>query len=278
MITQKNSIYVIGNGPSLRGFDFHSLTKYDSIGMNVAFRHWHRIDWYPTYYTCLDTVMIETQRKAIKNLIVNYSDRIKLFFLRKTLLTYYPEIKNNSQVLFFEDYFQQPCFSGIIDLLTTGSFATLFVTMLGYRKIYLLGIDLNYIEKIPESKHVEGYIYRITETPKFNPNYFIHDYQEKGELYNIPDSTPDIHVKSWKAVKEKLNKFGVDVVNCSQYTKLKFFKIQKLKKKKLKNEIYFSMSRMKRKLVTKQNIKTAYRLMELKIQQNLIEKYTLSQH
>ena len=228
-------IYVIGNGPSLRGFDFHSLGNTDSIGMNVAFRHWHRIDWYPTYYTCLDTVMIETHKESIKDLIINFNDRIKLFFIRKRILDFYPELKNNSNIILFDDYLQSPYFSGISGLLTTGSFATLFVTMLGYRKIFLLGIDQNLIEQIPEAKHVQGHVLELFKTPKHNPNYFFDDYQKKGERYNIPNSTPNLHYKSWKTVKKRLEDYGVDVINCSHLSKLDIFDFKVIKKIKTKN-------------------------------------------
>ena len=223
MIKRLNSIFVLGNGPSLRCFDFHSIGNHDSMGMNVAFRHWHRINWYPTYYICMDTVMIETQKDSISELILKYNDRIKLFFLRKKILEFLPELRNQPHVIFLDDYLKAPYFSGITNLLTTGSFAPLFAAMLGYRKVYLLGIDLNHVERIPESEHVSGHVLKITKTPKFNPNYFFSDYQRKGEQYNIPNSTPNLHYKSWIAVKEKLEKFGVDVVNCSPISKLDLF-------------------------------------------------------
>ena len=113
MTENSTSIYIIGNGPSLRGFDFHTLNECDSIGMNAAFRHWHRIDWYPTYYICMDTVMIETHKKEIRRLITEYSSRIKLFFIRKKILQFYPELDQLQNVFFLEEYQQTPFFEGL---------------------------------------------------------------------------------------------------------------------------------------------------------------------
>jgi len=218
----KAAIYILGNGPSLRGFDFHNFKGNDCVGMNVAYRHWHRINWYPKYYTCLDTVMIEQHHKAIQDLVLNFGDRITLFFLRKNLLKFCPDLKGHPQILFFDDYIGNPFFDDG-KKLTTGSFACLFAAMLGYRKIYLLGIDQNLVEKIPEAKHVGGHILEITETPKHNPNYFIDDYQQKGEKFNIPNSLPNLHYESWVLVKERLERFEVSVQNCSTISKLDLF-------------------------------------------------------
>ena len=220
---KSNHVFILGNGPSLREFDFYSLSGNVCVGMNAAFRHWHRINWYPTYYICMDTVMVETQKESIKELILKYNDRIKLFFIRKNILDFYPEINNNPHVLFLEDYLNSPYFEKLSKWCTTGSFATLFAAMLGYKKLFLLGIDLVFIEQIAESKHVNGHILKITKTPKHNPNYFFDDYQRKGDLYNIPNSTPNLHYKSWKLAGTRLEKFGVDVLNCSSVSTLDLF-------------------------------------------------------
>ena len=47
------TILVLGNGPSLKKFPFTSY-EIPTIGMNVAYRYWEKINWYPTYYACLD--------------------------------------------------------------------------------------------------------------------------------------------------------------------------------------------------------------------------------
>lgn len=205
----------------MRNFDFNSIKNYDSIGMNVAFRHWHRINWYPTYYICMDNVMVETHKDNIYELVTEFSDRIKLFFLRKRILEFYPDLETYPQVLFLEDYIVSPYFFQIT--ITTGAHASLFAAMLGYRVIYLLGIDLNMVERINESRSVKGIVLEITETPKNNPNYFIDDYQRKGERYNLPNPRPNLHYNSWVESKKILEKYGVDVINCNDKSKLDIF-------------------------------------------------------
>jgi len=167
--------------------------------------------------------MIEQHNTSIKDLVVNHSDKINLFFIRKKILNFWPELKQYPQVLFLDDYSQSPYFAGITDKLTTGSFSCLFAAMLGYKRMYLLGIDQNLVEQIPEAKPVGGSVLKIIETPKHNPNYFFDDYQQAGEKFNIPNSTPNLHYQSWERVKERLEWFGVWVQNCTPYSKLNIF-------------------------------------------------------
>ena len=52
-----NTLVILGNGPSLRGFACNILTGIPTFGLNAAYRYWAKINWYPTYYACLDTVV-----------------------------------------------------------------------------------------------------------------------------------------------------------------------------------------------------------------------------
>ncbi|WP_459937912.1 hypothetical protein [Desulfonatronum parangueonense] len=167
--------------------------------------------------------MIEHHHAAIRDLVLQHGNRITLFFLRKKLLNFCPELKGHPQVLYLDDYLDHPFYAGITDKLTTGSFSCLFASMLGYRIIGLLGIDCDYVQMIPESKKISGNIYEIRETPVANPNYFVDDYQQRGDRFNIPDSIPNLHYESWKIVKERLEKFNVVITNYSQKSSLDIF-------------------------------------------------------
>ena len=49
---------IIGNGKSLEGFDFKKI-KEETIGLCCAYRYWEKINWFPTYYCCVDHVVIK---------------------------------------------------------------------------------------------------------------------------------------------------------------------------------------------------------------------------
>ncbi len=80
-------LIVLGNGPSLREFEFDKLKKFDVIGMNAAYRYWDKISWYPRYYACLDTVVGLSHQGEIERLVRESSKNgIELFLLRANLI------------------------------------------------------------------------------------------------------------------------------------------------------------------------------------------------
>lgn len=248
MIKEEKKIFILGNGPSLRGFDFKSLSGHSSIGMNAAYRYWEKINWYPTYYICLDAVVIKSHSKAIKNLINNTSvNGIINFFLRKEILMNEPELAKNEKIIFLEDVTDHS--SGIFDCIhiTTGSFAARFAIYLGYNKLILLGIDEKYKNFVPGSKRKENIILEMTKTPESNENYFFDDYQREGDLYQIPNHSTYfkcecrhcngefrdgklLHIDAWRFLKQDLfnnrilNDFGkIKIQNNNSESLLRIF-------------------------------------------------------
>ncbi len=220
-----DTVILLGNGPSLKGFDFGRLKGFDVIGMNAAYRYWETINWYPRYYICLDTVVGLSHKDEIARLI-RESDQngIRYFILLQNLVDCLPSLKDHPRVLVFDKLKQ--CSSILLNrLITTGSHAALMCAVFGYTRIYLLGIDCNYVEFIPEARKVRGTVLEMVDMPKENPNYFFNDYQQKGDCYNIPnpDTVPNFHLNCWRAAGKKLAKAGVVVVNANRQSKVDAF-------------------------------------------------------
>lgn len=220
-----DALFIIGNGPSLKGFDFHQLTPYASVGMNAAYRYWDEINWYPTYYCCMDAVVIDSHKEEIYRLIQQREKNgIRLFFLREVILERYPDLADNPAVLILEHMEQD------IEVLhwprhpvTTGSFSAFFGWLLGYRDMYLLGIDLNYVEILPEAVKQDGIMLELEDDPKENPNYFFEGYQRKGDRYNIPNPAPNMHIRSWQRMQLRLAGFPLTITNLNPDSQLDIF-------------------------------------------------------
>ena len=101
-IKPAGTLVILGNGPSLRGFDFERLSGVATLGMNAAYRHWDRIDWRPTHYACLDDALIETHKSEILRLIAE--DRISSFFLSGRMLELEPGLANHPKVRFLDEF------------------------------------------------------------------------------------------------------------------------------------------------------------------------------
>ncbi len=221
---EKDMLVVLGNGPSLAGFDFEALRGLDAIGMNAAYRHWRRIGWHPRYYACLDLIVGLSHRQEIEAM-VNGAERLGIdaFLLRGNLIrTLDPEARNSPRVIDF-DRLSAP--GGLLDLLpvTTGSHAALFGALLGYRTLALLGVDCNYVERVEGAEPREGIELELVSTPAHNPNYYFADYQQAGDRYNIPNPSPGLHVESWRAAGVRLRARGVEVWNASKRSRLDAF-------------------------------------------------------
>ncbi len=232
--------WVVGNGPSLRGFDFRRLNGQAVLGMNAAYRYWQEINWYPTYYCCLDDELVATHWRQIIDLI--RSGKVKKAFVSGSLAEYDRSVLGDERFVLldqFIDYWHRTrgkanglpfiesryFASSQASKLTTGSHSVRFAAHLGYKEICLLGIDLRYVETIPEAEQVGEIALRIRETPKHNPNYFFDGYQQAGDRYNIPNPKShlgDLHFASLRVVRDDFAGLqdAPRVVNCNAASRL----------------------------------------------------------
>ena len=218
---EKNAI-ILGNGPSLTGFDFSRLAPFDVFGMNAAYRYWDEINWYPQFYACLDLVVGLSHAQEIKRLIeTSDQNGIRLFLLRENLVKEIGACRNQNKIINFDMVRRTASLLGS-DPITTGSHSAAWAAMLGYRSIYLLGIDCNYEEIVPGARNAEGYELEIVEEQS-NPNYFFDGYQRKGDKFNIPNPQKDLHLRSWRQVGRVLDHGSVRVLNANAVSKVDAF-------------------------------------------------------
>ncbi|MCG5510655.1 glycosyltransferase [Ectothiorhodospira lacustris] len=226
---------VLANGPSAKFVDFQdqALKNIVTVGMNSAFRYWRKIDFRPTHYICMDTEVIRSIADDIAALV--NENRIKKFFLRDELKELHPELADDEKIFWFS---QANGRSALFEssFITTGSWAIRWMLYEQARLIATIGIDGIQTEILPEAKRLGGgsdIRLQITNTPKFNPNYFFSDYQKAGDRYNIPNH-PDyvraagtsFHIDALKAVSDFMirNEMTAKVVDLSPISDHKIFK------------------------------------------------------
>ena len=213
---------IIGNGPSLKGFDFSRFDKFTTFGMNAAYRYWDQINWYPDYYSCLDLAVGLSHKGQIKRLIEN-SDTygIKAFLLRDNLITKLGKIRNLNRVVNFDKLKNQSDFL-TPPTITTGSHTAAWAALLGFKNLFLMGVDCNYVGMVEGSVRKHGIELKIREE-KPNPNYFFEGYQKKGDVYNVPNPGHDVHLESWRQIKEALKSAEVKILNSNFKSKVDAF-------------------------------------------------------
>lgn len=185
-----HTVLVIGNGPSAKLLDYTSLwiRNICTVGMNSAFRYWIKVDFRPTFYICMDDVVIKNIADDIANLVKE--GRIKKFFLRDAIKDIHPELTDYSNIIWFSEKISTTeIFSDCP--VSTGSWAIRWMIDQGKSTIATIGIDGINTEILSESERDSssgqlGLV--ITKTPTFNPNYFFSDYQVEGDKYQVPNN------------------------------------------------------------------------------------------
>lgn len=192
-------IYVVGNGKSLKGFDFNFLKDKQWIGCCLAFRDWERTGIYPTHYVNVDNVVIKSNLEAIKDMIIN--KKCETFLFDMCIIDLWKDVINYTNVNYIQQFKMSPYnpFRNLIDYCS-GSVATTLGYCLNTNMIHLLGMDCNYEEFIPECIELKDGSLKIIKTPKENPNYYFDDYQRVGDIYNKPN-TERVHKQSWYDVR-----------------------------------------------------------------------------
>ena len=236
---KNNTIFVLGNAPSMKPeyFDILKKIQYPTIGMNAAYRYWEKINWFPTYYCCFDYAVILSHSENISSMILDEKNPIKKFFLLErptpksgldsskryfceTVRSHdkYVEKKHNKD--FFGMSENPDSGHHPIKYSSTGSGAVRVCIELGFKNIFLLGIDAHYPTQIlNESIKVTDWRLTLSKTPKLNNNYFFDDYQQAGDLYHVPGN----HLNTWIELQSDIKKYNINLINCSKNSKVNFF-------------------------------------------------------
>lgn len=242
----RNTLVVMGNGPSLKKVDIDDLRYFDCFGLNMAHRIYDKISFYPKYFGCFDFKVTDCHQKSYQQLI-DTMPISRFFFIRNYF-------KGNKFTFVKLDRKKYNTFSkdtNIWDLGNSGANSCHVGISLGYKEIILVGVDCSYVDFIPEcKKHNGGLI--ISETPTTNINYWFDDYQQKGDIYNIPNA--DIfHQPGWELLSKLSKNNNIKITNCSEDTTLKCFNNSTINKILTKKITLKSI----RKIIFSKKIKTS---------------------
>ena len=225
--TGNRSILVIGNGLSTRylahlGFD--KIPKnVDTFGMGAAHRYYSDIGWWPTYYALCDVKVVFHNQKELKAIVEDPRIPVRKYFLPLRL-------SDNEKL-------------ETVPHSSTGSFCMRKAIELGYKRIFIIGIETDYMEHIKESRvltpeeieqtglgQLEEFkelpansrcILMVTKTPLVNTNYFFDSYQRKGDIYSLPSGAA--HYRQFHEIARLTESSKVNIINLSPTSPLTMF-------------------------------------------------------
>lgn len=205
----QHPLWIVGNGPSLKGFNFDKLEGRRWLGMNAAYRHWDRMGHYPTYYCCLDSEVSESHAGDIIRLVERAADYgLEKFLLLDDLIASHKVLQLSDRVVNFSTLVGHD--QSISSVRTTGSHALLWGAVMGYVNLTICGVDQNYVEIAPGLKQMGGTRLQVVSKTD-SPNYYFADYQRVGDVLNLPNPVPALHKAAWLRVVRYIHRHYPEV-------------------------------------------------------------------
>ena len=211
------SCFIIGNGPSLTVEDLNTLQDkgIDTFAVNRIYQIFHQTKWRPTYFVSTDAVMLrdKLEEAAAIPAKIKFSPLQNKYYLGIKLKGARYFYRNDLREKDPPEGFSLDC-TNQVNMRGTVTIACMQLAMhLGYKHIYLLGIDHNFDKIITENGEVI-----IDPSVK---NYFIEGYDQdviKEVRHDLGNTT-----RAYYDVRRFIDKTDVSIYNASRKTKLEAF-------------------------------------------------------
>lgn len=135
--------YIVGNGPSINSYDLELIRNKDCFASNLIFKIFEETDWRPRFYFIQDRyarIGDFLNNTEIKYLFIgDYFWRTRKFYNKNAYCYHLKRVKNENEIKFSHNVYE--C---IYDSCTVTYTMIQMAIFMGYKKIYLLGIDHNY--------------------------------------------------------------------------------------------------------------------------------------
>ncbi len=232
--------FILGNGPSLNKTDLSFLRDEISFGSNGIFHLFKENDYRPTYFTVVDFVFAQNYSNIINNIITKKNiTGILLNSLRKNIkgdkstiwVNFLPTWANGHYSQYTVEnltpHFERPLlpeFSeeilrGIHDAGTVTYINLQLAIYMGFKEIYLIGIDHNYkTEKIIETEYEDIIISDYDD----DPNHFSPNYTPKGHTWTVPRM--HIHERCYYKARKIAERKNIKILNATKGGNLRVFK------------------------------------------------------
>jgi hypothetical protein len=241
------SCIILGNGPSLKNVDFHLLNDLTIFGSNrcyLGFKDWGRV---VDHWFCTDRLQIEMYYKEY---LSNIPDTVKMhvpidymtFFHGKNVFYINQSYDNRDGFKFSNN-------PKIFYLGNTVSYTMLqAAVMMGFKKIYLLGMDHNY----PVNRGLSAYLTSGSLHSKFFSSFlskFVPNMYKRlnPQTWTDKNTTGDTHFskkytvdkifvsprvelieKAFDHARSWCDQNGIEVINITEGSKLNSFKRGKI--------------------------------------------------
>lgn len=224
--------FIMGNGPSLNKTNLDLLKGETVFACNAAFLLFNRLDWRPSYYTCVDSRVLADRAEDITAMLEKHPE-INAFFPAQITDHGAARTKVATRSLIAPGegryYFNEVV--GSLDDLPWSQFSpdaqarivqphTVAITMLqlaaymGFSEIYLIGCDARYVvpDDIERENADDLSDPRIASTSA-DPNHFDASYFGPGRKWHMPNTA--LMKEHFGIAKTALEAMGVSIKNAT---------------------------------------------------------------
>lgn len=203
--------FIIGSGPSLLVEDLEKLKKEICFASHRIYSIYNRTSWRPQYYCAQDCALINKSAKVIGELVQSDWKLIaasKNAPCKKVKDACYLNIIEEE---FYPDYpkFAEEISEGFYEGMTVTYMCIQVAVYMGFKEIYLLGVDHNY----SATRTADGKI----EKDDSIKNYFSSDYSL--------DAIPQLYksTKAYEGARKYAQEHGIKIYNATRGGKLEAF-------------------------------------------------------
>lgn len=198
---------IMGNGPSMRGFDVGRLANVPTFCLNRGYLLWEATQLNPTYYVAVNDLVIEQFRDEMVRL------PCPLFLP----WIYRHGFEGAEQAVFFELRPFSTFFPNALRGVAPGATVTLVALQLafhmGFTEVVLVGVDHRFqAQGEPHSRVVQ----QGEDSDHFDPEYF-----GEGTMWNLPDLAAS--ERGYAVLRMRYEAAGRRIVNASSTTELTVF-------------------------------------------------------
>ena len=204
-IHDQERCFIVATGPSMTMNDLKKLNNEITFGMNSLCRVFDEIGWETTYFAIQDKSVYKKMYEDLGSLFTTElfvsDDNTDIKQIKSTLYRYPLNIYNHKTVT---DKFIYKFSDSICDEVSAGftiAYSVLQIAIyMGFKEIYLLGCDCNYVDD-KEKRH-------FIETGHYDPNY-----RTIGEKM----------IEAYKVAKQYADGHNIKIYNATRGGKLEVF-------------------------------------------------------
>lgn len=210
----RQSLFLLGNGPSLNNYDLELLADRHTMCFNRFYLK--DAPWYPTFYLVADESIIQDYGAEIRR----YIKHIEYPYFPHTHPSGYEFVDSvsDSNITWFGLKWGGFSLNGKLTFglnHTVASVGMQLAYWLGFKTIYLLGVDMDFklpedVIKVDERNYISGGL---------DPNHFDVNYFGAGHRFHLPDN--DEMIRLFGKLSKRLQDKGVRIVNLNPDSKFR---------------------------------------------------------